>query len=288
MTSFGNFVVLLAIKQLRSIRLPSKLLLCSLTAADLAVGLISYPQRVAFFTLKSRQIFSPAFCLSAKLNVSTITLFAGVSTYTMTAISIDRYAALFFRVKYKQVVTARRVCAVLVFIWALSLFTSSMTFWNYVLLEHTLISGLVVCLLATSLAYIKIYRELRRRPRRIDPRAAAGGERTAAWDSFNEAKYRKTASAMLWVYALSILCSVPMFSIKLVIVNLEHTALLQCIYEAFISFLLLSSCLNPYVYCLRVPGVRARVVRLCRSFCCRQPVSADIDGTQSEYSKTNS
>ena len=52
-TTFANLVVLLAMRRVTSIRLTSKLLLCSLVMTDLGAGSVVQPQFAAFLFLRT-------------------------------------------------------------------------------------------------------------------------------------------------------------------------------------------------------------------------------------------
>ena len=97
-TTVTNLVVLLAMRRVTSIRLPSKLLLCSLVITDLGAGSIVAPQFAAFLFL---QEFYPdtVRCPLYRSLVFTATAFSTASLSSLAAISLDRYAALFFHIK---------------------------------------------------------------------------------------------------------------------------------------------------------------------------------------------
>ena len=120
-TTFANLVVLLAMRRVTSIRLPSKLLLCSLVLTDLGAGSVVAPQHATWLFHQAINPDIIILCSIDKAFAVTSSLFGWASLWTLAAMSLDRYAALFFYLKYQQIVTTRRVCAVLAFIWALAI-----------------------------------------------------------------------------------------------------------------------------------------------------------------------
>ena len=78
------------------------------------------------------------------------------------------------------------------------------------------------------------------------------------------AKYRRSASSMLWIYGLFILCYLPNFCMYFVLVLHGHNAFIHCIYEFTWTLVLLNSSLNPLIYCFRLPEIRAEVLRTIR------------------------
>ena len=118
--SLGNVLILLALHKVTSIYPPTKLLFRCLAVTDLFVGKITQPlftvtllrEEIMYFSEKLfeityfvREVFSFFLC--------------GVSVLTSTAISVDRLLALSMGLRYKRVVTLRRVQALIIFLWLL-------------------------------------------------------------------------------------------------------------------------------------------------------------------------
>ena len=264
-TTVANLVVLLAIRHVTSIRLPSKLLLCSLVITDLGAGSVVAPQFAAFLFLRAIYPDTVQCPLFRSITV-TGSAFSTALFSSLAAISLDRYAALFFNIKYQQIVTTRRVCAVLAFIWSLGLLKALTPLWDTKLWRAVGTSVVTVALLVISVAYIKIYRRLR--AQQIQPQAPDQAQQQAG-NTLNMARYRRTASAMLMVYVLFLICYVPFCCLAAGTLVVEWTALLECLWYFSYSLVLLNSLLNPFVYCLRLPEVRTEVVKQLRKLFCR-------------------
>ena len=56
-----------------------------------------------------------------------------VSLLTLTAISVDKLLALLLELRYRQVVTLKRTCLTVVVIWAISVVSTTMSFYNYLI-----------------------------------------------------------------------------------------------------------------------------------------------------------
>ena len=261
----ANLVVLLAMRRVTSIRLPSKLLLCSLVITDLGAGFVVAPQFAAVLFL--RAIYSGSVqCPLFKSFAVTGTLSTIASLLSLTAISVDRYAALFFHIKYKQILTTRRVCAVLAFIWTSGLLLALLSVTNTKFWSALSRSGGVVSLLVMSVSCIKIYRRLR--AQQIQHQAPEQAQQQAG-NTLNIARYRRTASAMLIFLVLFLICYLPFFCLAAVRSVIERTALSELLWDFSYSLVLLNSLLNPFVYCLRLPEIRTEVVKQMRKLFCR-------------------
>ena len=146
----GNALVLVAIIRTPSIRSTSMHMLCSLAVSDLLVGVISQPLYIA-----------SALSKESSLSTATITIgysFCFVSLATVTAISVDRYMALHYHMRYPTLVTHSRVRYTLVIIWMISFLVNSVYFLNIKRLLR-LLSGVIsgILLLISTFSYIRIY-----------------------------------------------------------------------------------------------------------------------------------
>ena len=257
-TTVANLVVLLAIRRVTSIRLPSKLLLCSLVITDLGAGSVVAPQFAAFIFLRAKypEIIQ---CPLYRSFVVTGSAFTTASLLSLAAISLDRYAALVFHFKYQQMVTTGRVCLVLAFIWTLGLLLAAISLWNNKLRYTIRINGGAFVILVIFVACIKIYRRLR--AHQINPQGTLDQAQQQAGNTLNMARYRRTASAMLVVCVLFLICYLPFWVLAPVRSVTKETALIQCLLDFCYSLVLLNSLLNPFVYYLRLREIRTEAVK---------------------------
>ena len=258
-TTFANLLVLLAMRHVTSLRLPSKLLLCSLVLTDLGTGLVNLPQFAAFLFVKAARLDPARFCPLQQSLVFCSNWLGGASLWTLTAISLDRYTALFSHLKYQQLVTTRRACTALACLWSASLLCASAQFWSF--WASFAIQALAVSIASPviTVAYIKIYRRLSA-GRRV-------GTTEQQANTPNMERYRKTASAMMWVCVLFVVCYTP-FLVATVVETFRFTALTSCVRDFAYTLLLLSSFLNPLVYCM-LPDIRAKVIEQVRKLLCQ-------------------
>ena len=87
----GNTLVIAAILRTPSLLSPSTILLCSLAVSDIFVGLVAQPVSIAY------QLSDKDSLHQAIRTVSFLAL--GGSLATMTAISVDRFAALHYHMR---------------------------------------------------------------------------------------------------------------------------------------------------------------------------------------------
>ena len=266
--TLANILVFSAIRKSASLHLPSKLLLCSFVLTDLGVGLVGHPLYVTFLVVKLKHFSTDIQCICIKSFGIAGSMLSCVSLLTMTAISVDRYIALFFHLKYHEIVTTRRVCVVLAVIWLFAGFFASTWLWNKEVWYGPLVLLIVcICFPVTSLSYIKIYRRLRHHHgHQVQDQAEVQAQQQAG-NTLDLAKYRRSASSMLWIYGLYILCYLPYICAEVVRQFVQHNVFVQCIIEFTATVIFFNSCLNPFVYCLRILEIRAGVLQTLRNAC---------------------
>ena len=99
----GNVLVLAAVWRNPSLHTPSIILLCSLAVSDLFVGFFVLPVNIAI----ARFILSGS-SSNSRLSQASLALtiqLCGVSLDTMTAISVDRYLAIRYHMRYPNLMT---------------------------------------------------------------------------------------------------------------------------------------------------------------------------------------
>ena len=143
-------------------------------------------------------------CPDYRSFVVTASAFNTSSLFSLAAINLDRYATLFFHLNYKQIVTTRRACAVLAFIWTIGLLLAALSsLWDPKLWHAGATSVISVALLVISISFIKICYRLR--AQQIQRQAPDQAQHLTG-NTLNMERYRRTASAMLMVYMLFLIC----------------------------------------------------------------------------------
>ncbi|XP_031573150.1 5-hydroxytryptamine receptor 2B-like, partial [Actinia tenebrosa] len=162
----GNFCIVFAIKRTPVLQTPSNFLLCSLAVSDICVGLFALPLRIsrtATILLKLDELESKIhpFTLFASIYLS------GVSVFTITAISVDRFLSLCLHLRYAELVTSKRISLVIIKIW-ISVVPFTLTYhWNHELFQSISAIATTILLIIVVICYLCIYRIVRRHQRQI-------------------------------------------------------------------------------------------------------------------------
>ena len=153
----GNSIILVALKE-SSLHPASRLLFICLSCTDLLVGVLLEPFNVVHLFLSmqgNQQLCSRMLVTNYIIGV----ILFGVSISTLTAISVDRLLALLLKLRYRQVVTLKRTCAVIAFIWLLNVFAATMYFWvHFIFLWYGYI--LITACFITSLSLLSLHKNL--------------------------------------------------------------------------------------------------------------------------------
>ena len=151
----GNALVLAAIIRTPSIRSkPHMIVLRSLALSDFLVGLVAQPIHIAEQLTGDRIVYCAVMLTGSSLCV--------VSLMTITAITVDRFRALHYHMRYATLVTESRVKYTLILIWLISFHLSGFVFWNKRVHKFVVATVAIICLLICVASYVRIYCFIRR------------------------------------------------------------------------------------------------------------------------------
>ncbi len=255
----GNALVLAAIIRTPSIRSPSMIMLCSVAVSDLLVGFVVQPIFVAEELTEYNCIY-----LLWRMSGPSLIL---VSLTTMTAITVDRFLALHYHMRYASLVTNSRVKYTLMITWLFSLLTSSFEFWS--VRVHRFLSGLVIiiCLIISAFSYTKIYLIVRRHRLQINAQQQAV-QSSNAENNLIIVRLKGSAINTFVFYIALVICYFPMY----VLLTRHGISDSEWKTENFfaVTVVFMNSSINPFLYCWRLRDLRKAVVKTARQMLCKQ------------------
>ena len=269
--SLGNVLILIALHKESSLHPPSKLMFRCLAITVLCVGLITQPMFAAELILDVNELRHLCNYFSIPTDMISL-VFSGVSLMTVTAVSVDRLLALSLGLRYRHVVTLKRVGVILSCFWLVCV-AGSLTdrFWTSlgsIIISNVLSATTIICLITSVCCYTKIYLRLRHHQVEIQGHVHQG-QLNEGGIPLNIARYRRTVSAALWVQVTLVACYLPralvrpfgsLFSLSEVSVTLG----IRCT----TSLVFLNSSLNPFLYCWKMREVRQAVKDTVKQYCC--------------------
>ena len=252
-----NIVTIHAIRKTSSLPKTLKTLLLSLAVSDVGVGLVVQPFYTAFL-ITWIQGNSPSCNTSVAFSIIT-TSFCVASFFGVVAVSVDRFLAIHLHLRYQELVTHKRVVAVVISIWVLSVFIPLMALWVpfdiYSLIKFIL--G-VAFLVLTTMVYIRIYLAVRRHKNQIQvlqvQHVAQNGEMT------NFASLIKSAVGIFYVYLVFLACYLP-YLISVAVFKIYGPSIaLKKFWLFSLTLVYLNSSLNPVIYCWKVRHIRHAIM----------------------------
>ena len=261
----GNSLILVALHKESSLHPPSKLLYRCLAATDLLVGLVSQPLHATYWmsVVHEHWILCPYAWYGSGIAGYTL---CSVSLLTLTAISVDRLLAMLLGLRYKAIVTLRRMYIVLAIFWVVCLVNGLFFHLNYrIALWYTHI-GTPSCLVISIVSYIKIFRALSHHQAQVQDHAQ---QQTSQPNALNMVRYRKAVHSALWVQLALVVCYVPLSTVEIAIfLSKESSSNFFITKEIAIVFVFFNSTLNPFIYCWKISEVRRVVKQTIRQAIC--------------------
>jgi hypothetical protein len=251
LTVFGNLTVILTVFVYRQLRVPANLMVASLSLADLLTGLIIQPSN-AFNLLEAiRHNKRPCTDTSAA-----ILLYAfGVVTVTaslanLSLITFDRYIAIVYSLKYASIMIDSRAKFAIMYLWISSVvlaitvsflsafFQEVRSFWYTYLL--------LICIFMVIM-YSKFYRISRKHANNIK------AEVRSIYPEI-ETKLERRSMVTVTIVTVSLIISyIPHTVLRTeMILNVKPHNLTEDVIRQFtLTFLLLNSTINPFLYFFR-------------------------------------
>ena len=265
--SLGNILILIALRKVTSIHPPTKLLFQCLAITDLGVGLISQPL-MATLMLMADNIGIKICKICLKLLSSLSIPFCGVSVFASTALSVDRLLALFLGLRYRHVVTLKRVRAVLA-CGCLALLLTVLV-WNF----RTKPAGIIItifltlCLIISLFSYTKIVLRLRQHQSSVRDNVQQGQANTGSRMPLNLERYKKTVVSIALVQLALVICYFPFIAFR-ILFHLRRIppGIDLILFDCTTTLVFLNSSLNPFLYCWRIKEIRQAVKATIRRFC---------------------
>jgi len=248
-----NIVTIHAIRKAPSLLNTLKTLLLSLAVSDLGVGLLCHPVYTSVLVkLLQKQNFD---CHTYLAFVLIPNVFLLASLLGVLAISVDRFLAIHLHLRYQELVTHKRVVAVVISIWLLSVSLPLTLLWISIKIYSLIRLFLVVIgFLLTTVVYIKIYFAARRHKNQMQALQVQGGAQNSEIANF--ASLIKSVVGVFYVYLVFLVCYLPLF-ISMAAFGISGPSI--SLKRSFLfswTLLFLNSSLNPVIYCWKMRHIR--------------------------------
>ena len=250
-----NIVAIYAIRKTSSLSKNLKTLLLSQAVSDFGVGLLVQPMVVAQAMNSKRN--SETRLIPTKLLIFATNLFIFATLFSVTALCADRFLAIHLHLRYQELVTYKRVAAVVVSIWVISALISLIRFFipkNIMYVSFVIIIS--ACIVTATSLSVKLYLTLRRHINQIQVPQVAQNDQGESVQ-----RKRKSAMASFYVYLVFIACYLPDICVLIIIAtNSEPRIDKKHLKSYTLTLLFLNSTLNPLIYCWKMKRIQHTIV----------------------------
>ena len=175
---------------------------------------------------------------------------------------VDILLALLMGIRYRQIVTLKRIYIITATFWTLSVAAGSISISHFRITRLYSIIVIPSCSVISIASYTNIFHTLRKHQAQIhDPVRQQHSQPNA----LKMARYRKAVNAALWVQIALAVCYVPKFTTLAVITYRKTYPLHVVVIDAITTILTyFNSTLNPFLYCWKIKEVRQEVKQTIR------------------------
>ena len=263
-----NVITIQALRKTVSLSKTLKTLLLSLAVSDLGVGLLAQPLYLATLVIKIDQstLFGCSVQCASRIFRLLGYVFFPASFFGIFALTVDRFLAIHLHLRYQEVVTYKRIVALVISIWVLSSALSVLTLIGNLEKVLSSVIGIIasVCLIIAGAVYRKMHAVVRRHRNEIN-RALQVQQVVQNGKLASDAKLEKTALATFYVYIVFLGSYVPYFCVRAASIISGEPVLRQHLLYYFLTLMYLNSSLNPLVYCWKMRNIRQAVMSVLRN-----------------------
>ena len=258
----GNSLVMAAIWRNTSLRTPSYIILSGLAVTDLCTGVITEPFYVAvrLMCLHKRNesylllflFYVMAFCL---------TFFTYLTLVLVTLMSIERW----LHMTRRSLLTVRRSCFIVALVSLLLIPVAILHFYTKAFVGTVVlfVVFLLVCIIANTISYIKVFRIIRRHQQQVQ------ANENSRLPSIDILKYKKSMTSILYILGVFYVSYSPFLVVAALFIFKGYKES-EMAHMISMTFLFLSSSLNPVIYIYRMNDVRNEARNLVRILFCMQ------------------
>ena len=273
-----NCVTIHAIRRTPSLPQSLKTLLLSLAVSDLGVGLVVQPCSVAdrIMTMLEYTENDLVYATTKQVHIFSLTIFSTASFLGVVTLSLDRFLAINYCFRYKQLTTRKRVVGIVAAIWLFSVIFS-LTYLYIPLYTVVLIIATTDTIfeITSTILNLMTYRAAKAHLNQLQsselatsqpaPSAISGGEMA------NVARVRRFAKLSMFVYLAFLICYLPT-TCTLWINGLAEEQSSPLAFQDFADTLLyINSSVNPLIYCLTVRSLRVTIKNMIQTLACWRP-----------------
>ena len=258
-TTVLNSLVIVTVNSKLRLRTNSNLVLGCLATTDWIMGVMGQPLFIAWIIIILHGQASNGNCFVMILSKSVIRILGLASLLHLALVNIERYIAIKHTFKYITLVTRSRILQSSALVWITTLFLTIPLAIVDILLYGVVSSYLVILSMAVIIfCQLALYFEIRRHEKRIAVQQVSVESRRKFLEEKKALKVT-TIVVLTMVLAFAPIIFVRAFKARAVISTVSVS---QIAYFSSISMIVLSSVINPIIYCARIRQFRAEFIEI--------------------------
>lgn len=253
----ANTVVLVAILSTPSLRSSSAIVfLCSLALSDLLVGFVVQPLSITKELVNHVDIS----LLKRAKNIFA-TFLCGVSLFTSTAISVDRYLALRHHMRYVILVTTKRAIYSSTSLWIFCILLSFIGFWNKTTYFLGIAVSILICVLISSFSYVRSFSLVRKHRLQIQSQQ----QNAESFNAEHHVQMKRSVKSVINTF-LFFICMIACYTPVLISSVLDAVSSGEISRSWILADTLayMNSSINPFLYCWRLRDLRRAFIKTLR------------------------
>ena len=280
-----NMATIQAIRKTASMPKTLKTLLLSLAVSDVGIGLLVVPFYIALLVGWLHHHSSS--CTINEAFHIILYLFSVASFSGVVAVSVERFLAIHLHLRYHELVTHKRIVALVISTWLLSVLLSlAELLLSPDVVYVVIIIAASVALVVVTVVYVRIYLAVRRHKNQMQAlvhqvqhstqiTSRHSGEEnglervadikpTQTGEMTNFATLVKSAFGTFYVYLVFLVCYLPHI-ISMAAIKFHGPSIsLKSFFLFSMTLVFLNSVLNPIIYCWKMRHVRYAYMNILR------------------------
>ena len=262
-----NIVTIHAIRKTASMSKNLKTLLLSLAVSDLGIGLVVQPLHLALgimewkLNIETSKTYNAIYIAYLIL----LNLFIFATLFLVIVLCAERFIGIHYYLRYQELVTHKRVVAVVVSTWVLGGLLSLTRLWipksiMYVVIGITKLA----CIIAATFFSIKIYLSVRLHLNQMQVLQPQHAPQNA--QMVNVRRMQKFAMMSVYVCLVLTVCYLPNICTLFVIAFTSRPSTgIKHLHFYTLTLEFLNSSLNPVIYCWKMKHIRHTIIGFIRN-----------------------
>ena len=184
----------------------------------------------------------------------------------MAAISVDRLLALLLGLRYKEMVTLKRIYIIIASFCVLCLVASLCTIFDQRITALYALILIPLSLFISLASCTKIFRTLRHHQAQVQDHIQ---QQPSQPNALNMARYRKAVYSAMWVELALVVCYTPCYIVGTVFIySTKYSSHIFFTLQIATILVYFNSTLNPFLYCWKISEVRQGMKLTIRQVLC--------------------